>query len=383
VNPTIILLAVAAANAGIAMRIVEPMLPVLANDFGTSVSAAAAVISAFAFAQAGAQYFHGPLGDRFGKLPVLTVLMALSAVAAFGCALADSLDGLIAWRVATGLFGSATMTLGMAFVADVVPPQSRQPVLARFVSGTIIGQGLGPFIGGALTDLFNWRAAFVLLGGVFAVVAVILLVGTRAQWKEGVRTSGPLLSPARHLAILRLPRARAVLLSVFLEMVFFYGAFAFLGALLKARFDLPYTLIGLLLAGFGVGGLVYITIVHWLLARLGQRGCVLLGGVVGSLCFLAIVLVPAWPLAAVCTIGLGFAFYTMHNTLQMKATEMAPQSRATGLSLFSMGWASGQAVGAALMGGAVAAFGYAPMIICFGIAYALLGVGLRYNLQRL
>ena len=78
-NPTIILLAVAAANAGIAMRVVEPMLPVLATDFGTSVSAAAAVISAFAFAQAGAQYFLGPLGDRFGKLRVLTILMALSA----------------------------------------------------------------------------------------------------------------------------------------------------------------------------------------------------------------------------------------------------------------------------------------------------------------
>ncbi|MGH8682904.1 MAG: MFS transporter [Burkholderiales bacterium] len=382
-NPTIILLAVAAANAGMAMRIVEPMLPVLATAFGTSVSAASAVISAFAFAQAGAQYFHGPLGDRFGKLRVLTVLMALSAIAAFGCAFAGSLDGLLAWRVATGLFGSATMTLGMAYVADVVPPQSRQPVLARFVSGTIIGQGLGPFIGGALTDLFDWRAAFVVLGAVFGVVAAVLFGATRKQWGEGTPTSGPLFSPARHLAILRLPRARAVLLSVFLEMAFFYGAFAFLGALLKARFDLPFTIIGLLLAGFGLGGLVYTTMVHWLLARLGQRGCVLLGGLLGGGFFLAIVLVPVWPLVAVCTIGLGFAFYTMHNTLQMKATEMAPQSRATGLSLFSMGWASGQAVGAALMGGAIAAFGYAPMIVGFGIAYALLGVGLRRQLHRL
>jgi predicted MFS family arabinose efflux permease len=383
VNPTILLLAVAAANAGIAMRVVEPMLPALAAEFATSVPAAAAVISAFALAQAGAQYFHGPLGDRYGKLRVLTVLMVLSAVASFGCAFAGSLDGLIAWRVATGLFGSATMTLGMAFVADVVPPERRQPVLARFVSGTIIGQGLGPFIGGALTDLAGWRAAFVLLGGVFAAVAVILFVGTRPQWQAGPRTSGPLFSPSRHLAILRLARARAVLLSVFLEMVFFYGAFAFLGALLKARFDLPYTIIGMLLAGFGLGGLVYTTMVHWLLARLGQRGCVLLGGVVGSLCYLAIVLVPAWPPVAILTIGLGFAFYTMHNTLQMKATEMAPQSRATGLSLFSMCWAAGQAGGAALMGAAVAAFGYAPMIVGFGIAYALLGVGLRRYLHRL
>jgi predicted MFS family arabinose efflux permease len=383
VNPTIFLLAVAAANAGIAMRVVEPMLPRLATGFGTSVPATAAVISAFAFAHAGAQYFHGPLGDRYGKLRMLTILMALSAAASFGCALAGSLDGLLAWRFATGLFSSATMTLGMAFVADVVPSQRRQPVLARFVSGTIIGQGLGPFVGGALTDLFDWRAPFALLGVVFASVAVVLLVGTRAQWDEGPRTSGPLLSPARHLAILRLPRARAVLLSVFLELVFFYGAFAFLGAFLKARFDLPFTIIGGLLAGFGLGGLVYTTAVHWLLARLGQRGCVLMGGLLGGAFYLAIVLVSVWPLVAICTIGLGFSFYSVHNTLQMKATEMAPQARATGLSLFSMLWASGQAVGAALMGAAVAAFDYAPMIVAFGLAFAALGVGLRHHLHRL
>jgi uncharacterized membrane protein len=48
-----------------------------------------------------------------------------------------------------------------------------------------------------------------------------------------------------------------------------------------------------------------------------------------------------------------------------------------------MHWAAGQAVGAALMGGAVALFGYAPMIACFGLGFALLGVALRYNLQRL
>jgi predicted MFS family arabinose efflux permease len=383
VNQTILLLAVAAANSGLAMRIVEPMLPRLAGDFHTAVPATAAVISAFAFAHAGAQYFHGPLGDRFGKLRVVTLLMALSAVAAFGCASATDLDSLIAWRFATGLFSSASMTLGMAYVADVVPSATRQPVLARFVSGTIIGQALGPFVGGALTDLFGWRAAFIALGAVFAIVALVLRAGTRAEWRSEPRTPGPIFSPVRHLAILRQPRARAVLLSVFLEMTFFYGAFSLLGAMLKARFDLPYTVIGALLAGFGLGGLIYTTAVRWMLTRLGQRGCVITGGFIGAACYLAILATPVWPLVAICTIGLGFAFYTMHNTLQTKATEMAPQSRATGMSLFSMAWAGGQAVGAGLMGAGAAAVGFAPMIAGFAIAYALLGIGLRARLDRL
>ena len=309
--------------------------------------------------------------------------MALSAVAAFGCAAATDLDSLIAWRFATGLFSSASMTLGMAYLADVVPAATRQPVLARFISGTIIGQSLGPFVGGALTDLFGWRSAFVALGAVFAIVAAVLGVGTRAEWRSEPRTSGPLFSPVRHLAILRLPRARAVLVSVFIEMVLFYGAFSLLGAMLKARFDLPYTIIGALLAGFGIGGLIYTSAVRWMLARLGQRGCVIAGGFIGATCYLAILATPVWPVVGICTIGLGFAFYAMHNTLQTKATEMAPQSRATGMSLFSMAWAAGQAVGAGLMGAGASAFGYAPMIAGFAIAYAALGVGLRARLDRL
>jgi len=382
-NHTILLLALAAGNSGIALRVVEPMLPELAADFGTGVPATAAVISAFAFAHAGAQYFHGPLGDRFGKLRILTILMGLSAVATFGCAAAATLDALVAWRFATGVFSSATMTLGMAYLADTVPAERRQPVLAHFVSGTIIGQGVGPFIGGLLTDLAGWRSTFIVLGAVFAAVATVLFVATRAQWGTGTRTSGAIFSPARQLAILRLPRARAVLAAVFIETVFYYGAFAFLGAMLKARFDLPFTLIGLLLAGFGAGGLVYTTSARWLLARFGQRGCVTLGGLLGGVFFAGTLLVPTWQLVGVCTVGLGLSFYLVHNTLQMRATEMAPQARATGMSLFSMFWAGGQAVGAALMGAGAAAFGYAPMIAAFGMGFALFGITLRFRLQKL
>lgn len=380
---TIVLLAIAAANTGIAMRVVEPMLPRLAGDFGTTVPSTAAVITGFALAQAGAQYFHGPLGDRYGKLRVVTIMMGFAALASLGCALAGTLNALIAWRFATGLFVSATMTLGMAFVADAVPAEARQLVIARFISGTIVGQAMGPFIGGVLTDLAGWRATFVFVGAVFAVAGLLLFVRTRAQWNTGPRSTGPLFSPAVHLAILRLPKTRAVLAAVFLEMVFFFGAFSFLGAMLKEKFDLSFTLIGVLLMGFGLGGLIYIATVRWILARLGQRGCVLVGGLVGGFFYLAVLFVPVWPLVMVCTVGVGFSFYMVHNTLQVKAAEMAPQSRGTAFSQFSMFWALGQAVGAALMGAGVAAFGYPWMIASFGLLFMTLGITLRFQLHRL
>lgn len=380
---TFVLLALAAANTGIAMRMVEPMLPRLAGDFAIPIPVAASVITAFAFAQAAGQYFHGPLGDRYGKLRMVTIMMALSAASALGCATAADLQTLAAWRFATGLFASGAMVLGMAFLSDAVPAEDRQPVLARFISGTIIGQSLGPLVGGGITDLAGWRVSFVVLGAVFAAVAAVLFVRTRARWDEGPRTTGPVLSPALHLAVLRIPRVRAVLVAVLFEMVFFYGAFSFLGPMLKARFDLPLSVIGILLAGYGLGGLVYIAVVRIVLARLGQRGCVLAGGLLGGVFYLAVLVVPWWPLVMVCTVGVGFAFYMVHNTLQTKAAEMAPHARATGFSQFSMFWALGQAVGVAAMGTGVTAFGYTWMIGAFGLGFVALALVLRFQLHRL
>src|SRR5258708_39876021 len=69
----ILLLALAAFNSGISLRCVEPMLPQLAADFGTSVSAASFIITAFGLAYAAAVLLHGPLGDRFRKLRVVTI----------------------------------------------------------------------------------------------------------------------------------------------------------------------------------------------------------------------------------------------------------------------------------------------------------------------
>ena len=84
-----------------------------------------------------------------------------------------------------------------------------------------------------------------------------------------------------------------------------------------------------------------------------------------------------------CTISLGIAFYLVHNTVQTKATEVAPDSRASAVALYASAWGAGQALGAAAAGAAVVFIGYAPTIAAFGLGFALLGLWLRYNLGRL
>lgn len=166
------------------------------------------------------------------------------------------------------------------------------------------------------------------------------------------------------------------------ETFFFFGGYVFIGAYLRDRFGLSYTAIGLVLAGYGVGGLVYSSLVRWLVP-LGDRRLVVLGGVLALLAFAVIVLPGDWRYAVPGAFGLGLAFYLLHNTIQTKASEVAPDARGTALALFASGWAVGQASGVAAIGAAVAYIGYTSAILSAAIGFALLGFWLRSNMARL
>lgn len=375
------LLALASFNSGISLRFVEPMLPQLATDFGTSVSAASFVVTSFALAYAAAVLIQGPLGDRFGKLRVVTIGTALAGAASLACAAAWDVGSLAGARFLMAIFASAPMALGMAYIGDVVAIEQRQATIARFVAGSIFGQTLGPLFGGVFADWAGWRSSFVVLGAVFIVGAAVLYVRTRRDW--------PALVPGRfsplaiHKSLLARPAVRWLLGIGMVETFCFFGAYVFLGAFFRVKFDLSFTVIGLVLAGYGIGGLIYSALVPWLLRRLRDRGLVAAGGVLGCALFTATALAADWIYTVPCIIGLGIAFYLVHNTVQTKATEVAPDARASALALYASAWAIGQALGAAAGGTAVALVGYAPAIAAFGVGFAALGVWLRYNLWRL
>jgi predicted MFS family arabinose efflux permease len=150
----------------------------------------------------------------------------------------------------------------------------------------------------------RWRAhrprlARRVVARVFALVA--RCSGRRAERSGCARR--PALLPGAPLAILRLPRARAVLLSVFLEMTLFYGAFSLLGAMLKDRFDLPFTIIGALLAGFGLGASSTRRCAG---CSRGRPARLRVTGVHRRGVLLVILATPVWPVVGL-HVGLGFA----------------------------------------------------------------------------
>jgi predicted MFS family arabinose efflux permease len=118
-----------------------------------------------------------------------------------------------------------------------------------------------------------------------------------------------------------------------------------------------------------------------LVPRLGERGLVLGGGVLIGLGFLCLVLAPAPSWAFPCIVALGAGIYMLHNTLQVHATQMAPEARGGALAVFACSLFTGQSAGVWLASHAVDAAGVRPVYVIAAVGLLLLALDFRRRLR--
>jgi predicted MFS family arabinose efflux permease len=140
---TLAFLAAACFASAASLRACDPILPDIAASFATTPGDAARVVTVFSVGYALAQFAHGFTGERYGKLRVIALATLLSGAGSLACAVAASLDLLVAARIVVALTASAIIPLAFAWIGDVVPYERRQSVLSRFLGGQISGMVLG------------------------------------------------------------------------------------------------------------------------------------------------------------------------------------------------------------------------------------------------
>lgn len=149
-----------------------PSFQAIARDLTASPAQVQLTLAVFFVALGIGQAFYGPLSDRFGRRRPLCFGLALYVLASAGCALARSIEALVAWRFAQALGGCAGMVIARAVVRDRFDEREA----ARFFSLLILVTGLAPIlapsIGGQILVFFSWRAIFWTLAG-FALVGFI------------------------------------------------------------------------------------------------------------------------------------------------------------------------------------------------------------------
>ena len=381
----IALLAVAAFASALSLRVNDALLPRLVADFGISLGTASQVISLFATGYGLGQLFFGPVGDRFGKVRVIAWASLACALTSAACALAPGFDALRVARVLAGATAAAVIPLSMAWIGDVVPYERRQPVLARFLIGQVVGFSGGVWLGGFAADHLSWRTPYLVISAIFVGVGVALWALDRrlpARARQRRHHDGPALPRAvsEFAGVLALPWARAILVLVFLEGMFLYGPFAFIASHVHAVFGLSLSAAGAVVMLFGLGGFVFALLSARLVARLGEPGLARGGGATMAGALLAIAFAPAWGIALAGCFALGLGYYMLHNTLQVNATQMAPERRGAAVSAFASSFFLGQSAGVSIGGWWVGRIGTTPLLAAGAVgvaAVALVFVALR------
>lgn len=377
----ILVLAVAGFASTFAGRSVEPLVGVLARDLASDPHRAALLSTAFALPYALIQPVLGPIGDALGKERVMTACLAVLAGALGACALVSDIDLLFGLRMLAGAAAGGVVPLALALLGDRVPMERRQVAIGRFLVAIVLGQLSGSTFAGLLEAEIGWRGVFATtaLGAALAVCAT----GLGFERGLGAAARRPDFGTAlvRYRTIIANPRARVLFCAVFVEAIAVFGIFPHLAPLIEARGEGGPREAGLVLAGFAVGSLIYSALVGVLVRLLGLR-MLAAGGAVCAGALLAIGLAGTWQADCAAMVAMGLGFYMLHNTYQVQVTEVAPQVRASAVALHAFSFFCGQALGVALIGGALQAVGQLWALAACAVAILVLGLVTAHRLAK-
>jgi predicted MFS family arabinose efflux permease len=369
-------LSVSAFGSGISMRVSDPLLPGLAKEFSLTLGHAALVITVFAIAYGFSQLIFGPLGDRFGKYRVIAWGTLGCALTTTICALAPTFEWLLVARVLAGASAAAIIPLAMAWIGDVTSYERRQPILAKFMIGQVLGVSAGVMLGGYAADHLHWRTPFEAIAVYFALGGAYLLWINQHLPADAKKTNPPQGSALKRMVfefgqVLAVPWARVVLFTVFAEGASIFGSFAFMVTHVHQVHSIPLAMAGQVVMLFGLGGLLFAVSAYYLVHRLGEIGLCRWGGVLVAASFITVALANTWWWAIPACFVSGLGFYMLHNTLQINATQMAPERRGAAVAAFAAAYFIGQSAGIAMEGFLIPRIGTSGVILLGAVGVIL------------
>lgn len=168
----IIILGLLTAIGPLSIDIYLPAFPDIAKGLNTSVSSVMLSLSSFFIGISIGQLFYGPLLERYGRKKPLYFGLAIYALAAIGCSITMSVNGLILFRLFQALGGCVGMVAARAMVRDLFEVKDNAKVFSTLMLVVAVSPIIAPTLGGYITAYLGWRYIF---GMLIIVIALILI----------------------------------------------------------------------------------------------------------------------------------------------------------------------------------------------------------------
>jgi DHA2 family multidrug resistance protein len=167
--------------------IVNVALPHMMSALGVNRDKIEWVATAYMLASASVMPIMGWIATRISYKTLYLSCLAIFTVASGLCALAWSLESLMAARILQAIGGGAIQPIGMSIVAELFEPHERGRALGMWGTGIMVAPALGPTLGGYLTDAFGWRSIFSVNLPVGAFTLLFGMVIMRPLYAHGAK----------------------------------------------------------------------------------------------------------------------------------------------------------------------------------------------------
>ncbi len=337
VNPWIVAVAVMFATfmEVLDTTVVNVSLPHIAGNLSATIDESTWVLTSYLVANAIVLPLTGWLASTFGRKRLLMTSVTGFTLSSLLCGLAPNLESLVVFRLLQGLTGGAMQPLSQAVLLEAFPPHERGKAMGFWGLGIVVAPILGPVLGGWLTDTYSWRWVFYinLPVGLASLVMTYLYIfdppylrrqttrvdywgiGLLALWVGTLQLaldlgqqrdwfSSPLITTlvvlsglglvaflarewlAREPVIdLRVFTIRTYATGVFLMTTLgfvLYGSLVLLPIMLQTLLGYPSLQAGIAMAPRGMGSLIGMPVVGFIIGKVDARKLVALGLTVGA-----------------------------------------------------------------------------------------------------
>lgn len=379
--PALNVVALGCFSAALSGRALDPVLPHVADEFGVTIAAAASFAAVFAFTFAAVQPLIGAAADLFGKARLMIFCLVILGLANLVGSLATSFPLLFASRILAGVGAGGVFPVALGLASDLVSSDKRQIGISRTLAGSMTGNLLGATFSGLIGDFLGWRGVLAILGGLVVVAAIAVGAGFRgAALQNPPRTSLKALKSG-YRTIFANPNARICYSTVFIEGCCVLGLFPFIASFLFDLGETSLSVAGIVIAGFAIGGLFYTATLSRFLPRLGMKGMMLAGAALVAIELVGTAFGPSWKVQFLCMLMMGWGFYMIHGCIQVFASELSVEARATALSLHSFFFFMGQTVGPIAYGFGLQYGGKVMTLVTAAACMILLGLYCAWALK--